>query len=146
MTTDPISTPDTVPTMSDLAAVPPAPAPAGLAGTGPKGKTRHPWGVWGLSIITLGIYYLYWYFKVNSELRDYDASIQVEPGIATLAAIIPIANLVTIYNCGGRIEQAQVKTGVPERCSGVIGLVLGILGGFSVVYYQSQLNKIWAAA
>ncbi len=83
---------------------------------------------------------------MNSELRDYDASIQVEPGIATLAAIIPIANLVTIYNCGGRIEQAQVKTGVPERCSGVIGLVLGLLGGFSVVYYQSQLNKIWAAA
>ncbi len=135
MTTDPISVPDAGGAESS--------APASRAALG---KTRHPWGVWGLSIITLGIYYLYWYFKVNSELKAYDTAIEVEPGIALLAALIPIANLVSLFNTGGRIEQAQVTSGVPERCSGILGVVLGILGGFSVVYYQSQLNKMWAAA
>jgi len=28
--------------------------------TGPTGKIRNPWAVIGLSIITLGIYALYW--------------------------------------------------------------------------------------
>ena len=113
MTTEPISTPGTIPAASDLAAVPPAPAPTGRPSTGPIGKTRNPWGVWGLSLITLGIYYLYWYFTVNSELRAYDASIEVEPGIATLAAIVPIANLVTIYNCGRPHRAGPGEVGCP---------------------------------
>ncbi len=139
MTTEPISVPD--------AGGPESSAPTPRASSGAAlGKTRHPWGVWGLSIITFGIYYLYWYYTVNSELKAYDTSIEVEPGIALLAALVPIANLVSLFNTGGRIEQAQVKSGVAERCSGILGVVLGILGGFSVVYYQSQLNKMWAAA
>lgn len=44
------------------------------------GKTRNPWGVWLLSLITIGIYPLIWYFKINKELRDFDPSIDVQPG------------------------------------------------------------------
>jgi hypothetical protein len=33
-------------------------------------KIRSPFGVFVLAIVTLGIYYLVWYFKVNREIRD----------------------------------------------------------------------------
>jgi hypothetical protein len=34
-------------------------------------KRRSPLGVIGLSLITIGIYGLYWYYKVNDEARTY---------------------------------------------------------------------------
>jgi len=33
-------------------------------------KIRHPLVAFGLVFLTLGIYYLVWYYKVNRELRD----------------------------------------------------------------------------
>ena len=108
------------------------------------GKVRSPWGVWGLAIITLGIYQLYWWYKINEEARDYDERIQVQPGIAVLALFVPIANLVSLVKTGGRIGQAQRFGGLGSRCSGVLGIVFAILFATHLVYYQSQLNKLWA--
>lgn len=107
------------------------------------GKVRKPWGVWGLSIITLGIYQLYWWYKINEEVREYDERIAVQPGIAVFAAIMPIANIVTIVKTGGRLSQAQRFGGLANRCSGGLGFVLAILFGMHIVYYQGQLNKLW---
>src|SRR4051812_40137812 len=91
----------------------------GIRMSGGVGKTRGPVVVWLLTIVTLGIYFLYWYFKVNEELRDHDASIEVSPGIATLAQFVPIANWVSFYNAGGRIRQAQRS----DECSPIVGLL-----------------------
>jgi hypothetical protein len=33
-------------------------------------KIRNPWGVLGLSLITLGIYYVFWWYFINREMRD----------------------------------------------------------------------------
>ena len=110
----------------------------------PVGKTRHPWGVWGLSIITFGIYYLYWWFKINEELKDYDTQIQVSPALALLANFVPICDLVTIVKTGGRISQAQTTADTIARCSGWLGLLLGFLFGLHVVYYQTALNDLWS--
>ena len=35
------------------------------------GKTRNPWGVWLLALVTLGIYLLWWYYTINNEIREY---------------------------------------------------------------------------
>ena len=37
---------------------------------GGLGKIRNPWGVIGLSIITLGIYFIYWQYASFKELKD----------------------------------------------------------------------------
>jgi hypothetical protein len=116
---------------------------AAMAADRRAGKTRNPWGVWLLSLITFGIYGLYWYYKVNAEVRDYDGSIEVEPGISLLAQFIPIANLVSMVKTGGRIARAQASANRPERCSGGIGFLLIFVLGTWIVYYQSQLNKVW---
>jgi drug/metabolite transporter (DMT)-like permease len=112
------------------------------------GKTRNPWGVWLIALITLGVYFFVWYYKVNRELRDYDPDIEVEPGIALLAVllgwiVIFIFAWVSVYRTGDRIQQAQTTSGANEPCNGWLGILLYILGGFNMVYYQSQLNKVW---
>ncbi len=112
------------------------------------GKTRNPWGVWLLALVTCGIYNYYWYYKINEEVRDYDANIKVDPVLALLAVAFGailcfVPPIVSIYNSGTRIRQAQQTAGAEERCSGGLGLLLAFLGGFHHVYYQSQLNKCW---
>jgi hypothetical protein len=108
------------------------------------GKTRNPWGAWGLSLVTLGVYGLYWWFKVNEEVRGYDSRVQVQPGLAVLALFVPIANIVSVVRTGGRIAQAQVGAGAPGRCSGGLGFLFGLLFATHIVYYQGQLNEVWA--
>src|SRR6478609_9385191 len=134
MTMDPEPTPAEE-TPAEVAATPPpvptapapvaTPTPASVAGRA-VGKTRNPWGVWGLSLITLGIYFLYWYYKVNDEVRNYDRSIEVEPGISLLAQFIPIANIISFYKSGERIDRARTTAGVSDQCSAIAGLLLQI--------------------
>lgn len=128
------------------ASMTPAAFPGTVAGGSDRrvGKTRGPWIVWLLSLVTFGIYFLYWYYKVNDEVREYDGSIEVEPGISLLAQFIPIANIVSAVKCAGRIARAQSTAGASGRCSPLLGFVLLFVAGTWVVYYQSQLNQVWA--
>ena len=143
---DPLVAPaDALPAESP-ASMTPAAFPGTVAGGSDRrvGKTRGPWIVWLLSLVTFGIYFLYWYYKVNDEVREYDGSIEVSPGIALLAQFIPIANLVSMVKTAGRIARAQSTSGSSSRCSGLIGFLLIFVFGTWTVYYQSQLNQVWA--
>ena len=113
---------------------------------GPRGLTRSPIAVWlFLPLVTLGIYSLVWHYKINRELRDFHPSIQVDPGLALLAMFFPIACWVTLYNTGKRIAQAQQLAGLGTPCSGGLGVVACFFFGLHAVYYQSQLNRLWAS-
>jgi drug/metabolite transporter (DMT)-like permease len=112
------------------------------------GKTRNPWGVWLIALVTLGVYFFVWYYKVNRELRDYDPDIEVEPGLALLAVLLGwivffVFAWVSVYRTGDRIQHAQTTSGATERCNGWLGILFYMLGGFNMVYYQSQVNKVW---
>jgi hypothetical protein len=116
---------------------------------GTIGKKRNIFAVWlGLPIITLGIYNLVWWYKINREIKDFDHRIEVNPGWA-VASLFPgvylllIPAIMTTLNTGKRIRQAQVSAGLPGTCSGGLGLLLTILFGLNSLYYQAELNKIW---
>jgi Domain of unknown function (DUF4234) len=109
------------------------------------GKSRSPVGVWLLSMITLGIYFIVWWYKINRELRDYHNSIQVTPGLSTLALFVPVAAWVTTFTTGSRIGQAQVLGGLGSSCSGGLGLLGSFFFGVHTIYYQGQLNRLWAS-
>jgi drug/metabolite transporter (DMT)-like permease len=111
-------------------------------------KRRNPWGVFGLSIITLGIYAIVWYYKINNELRNY--GIENRPGIATLAvtlgAVLLVPPFVSYYKSADRILQAQKRAQSEERIIPVLALLLIlVVSVFALPYYQSQLNKVWDA-
>lgn len=111
------------------------------------GKNRGPVTVVILSIITFGIYYLYWYYSVNSEMRRYRPSIEVSPGIALLSQFVPIANWISAYNTAGRLLTLEDAGRVPDRISPGIALVLHILLGIAYPFYvQDHLNRLWEAA
>ena len=48
---------------------------------------RNPLGVLGLSFITLGIYFFYWYYQINDELRRFEHDETISP-VRSLMAII----------------------------------------------------------
>jgi hypothetical protein len=110
------------------------------------GKQRNPVTVWLLAIVTFGIYGLYWWYKANEEVGQYDSSIEVNPILSVLALFIPIANIVTIVRTGSRIGQAQQNAGRQRECSGGLGVLLAILVALDFMYYQANLNKLWEGA
>ena len=117
--------------------------------TGRMGKTRNiflVWLVWPL--ITLGIYHLVWWYKINQEAHDLDADIEVNPAIAvvaiTLGVLIIVPPWVSIFRTGDRIGRMQSAAGLPSSCSGVLGLIASFFFGLHSLYYQNELNKIWA--
>jgi hypothetical protein len=117
--------------------------------TGRVGKTRNIWLTWLIwPLITLGIYHFVWYYKINREARDFDENIDVKPELSLLAVligwIIIVPPFVSIYRTGERIAQMQEDAGMERSCSGVIGLVLAFFAGLYSLYYQYELNRIWA--
>jgi len=117
--------------------------------TGRVGKIRNiflVWLVWPL--ITLGIYRIVWWYKINREARDLDERIIVSPGLAvlaiTLGVFIIVPPFVSIYKTGERIGQMQAAAGLSSSCNGVLGLIGSFVLGLDALYYQSELNKIWA--
>jgi hypothetical protein len=117
--------------------------------TGRMGKTRNIFLVWLVwPFITLGIYRIVWYYKINREARDLDERIIVSPGLAvlavTLGAFIIVPPFVSIYKTGERIGQMQAAAGLSSSCNGVLGLIGSFVFALDALYYQSELNKIWA--
>jgi hypothetical protein len=117
--------------------------------TGRAGKTRNIWLVWLLwPLITLGIYHLVWWYKINHEARDFDENIKVEPVLSLLAlvpgAVIIVPPFVSVYRTGERIGQMQEDAGMDRSCNGWLGLVASFFLSLHVLYYQSELNHIWA--
>ncbi len=53
-----------------------------------------------------------------------------------------IAPLISFYNTGNRIRNAQHAAGLAPTCSPVVGLLLCFVFGAKVIYYQAELNKI----
>lgn len=75
-------------------------------------KERNPLGVWALSIVTLGIYYLVWYYKINKEMRR-AFGIDVDPAMAviaiTLGSFIIVPPFVSVYRTGRRASKHSSK-------------------------------------
>lgn len=114
----------------------------------PAGAPSSPVVTWLLTLVTLGIYWLVWYYKVNKQVKAIDPTIEVKPGMAvvavTLGAFLIVPPFVSIVKTGSRIAQAQRAAGVTADCSGGIGLVLAFVFSLTPLYYQSKLNTVWA--
>ena len=119
---------------------------------GAQVKTRSPWGVFFLSLVTLGIYYLVWYFKINRELRD--VGIGTSPLTSLLAIsigwIIIVPPFVSTWNTLGRIKEAEERFGSTAELSRGLGFILYLIAliflPFELPYMQEHLNRLWRSA
>jgi hypothetical protein len=123
-----------------------------IGGTGATAKIRNPLGVVALSIVTIGIYYIFWWYFINREMRDLgrarNTDLGQSPGQSvlaiTLGALIIVPALVTLWRTSARIESSQEAVGLGNRVSGpIIFILLLLIGPVGIWYAQSELNKAW---
>jgi hypothetical protein len=113
-------------------------------------RTRHPFAPLGLSLITFGVYGLYWYYTINREMRDLGED--VKPGRAllavTLGALVIVPAVLSMYHTAERILRLQTRAGVQTPISPVLAvvmLVIPIVNYFQMYYLQSALNGAYEA-
>ena len=134
-------------------------------------RVRAPLGAFALGAVTLGMYWLYWNYRVNDDVRMYLRSYSIRPLISTIAVIglflaLPLAvvtvltevwwllaivallvvmAMVGIVHTARRVITAQEQAAVEPSSAG-LALML-FLGGFlGVAYLQAGLNRAWMQA
>ena len=124
---------------------------------GGQAKVRNLWIQLLLLVVTLGLYYLYWYYAINRELRDFgrtrDARLEISPGIALLAitvgGLILVPPFVSAYRTVKRVQVAEELAGIQAhaRINHALGFLLFVIGfvffPIEVFYLQVHLNRLW---
>ena len=122
-----------------------------------EAKIRNLWLVLLLLVVTLGFYYLYWYYSINRELRDYgrheDRRLDIDPGMSllaiTLGAFLIVPPFVSAWRTVKRVRAAERLAGIPydDHLNHALGFVLFIVGfvllPIEVFYVQHHLNRLW---
>jgi Domain of unknown function (DUF4234) len=127
-----------------------------IRGTQEQGKIRHPFGVLGLSIITLGIYWWVWYYKLNKELADIGRAHDTEecgtsPGTSllavTLGVFIIVPPFVSLYRTWVRKRNAAHLVGAEEGLEPWIGwLLMVVVSLIGSIVFQYEMNKVMQSA
>lgn len=122
-----------------------------IANTGELAKIRNPLGVLGLSLVTLGVYYWVWYFKVNKEMATLGQSKGTEdagtsPGTSLLATTLGILLLVppyvSMFKATKRLNATERLSGRGEGMdAGLLWLLLVFLSPVGIYLFQQNLNK-----
>lgn len=125
--------------------VPPMPA-SPMVSAGPPGKVRSPLVVILLSIVTLGIYFLFWNYAVFEELK-----MRTGQGVGgliglLLALCIGIVNWFLLPAEIGNMYRAE---GLEPPVSGLTGFwnLIPLIGGIIwIVKVQNAMNRRWEAS
>lgn len=123
-----------------------------IAGGGSNAKIRNVVAVAVLSIITIGIYLVYWWYQINREMADLGRAKGTDdlgdsPMKSLLAlfpgAIVVVPAIWTTVTTFKRIQKAQQLTG-QSPINGWLGLVLYVVISPALyAYMQSGLNSVW---
>jgi len=142
------------PNASSAGAPPSATANHVAIAPGSTAKVRGPIMVAVLSIVTLGIYVLFWWYFINREMADYGRArgtkdLGESPTASVLAlfpgGIVVVPAIWTTVTTFQRIQEAQRLNG-QTPINGWLAFVLVLV--FSPAFYgymQSGLNSAWRA-
>jgi hypothetical protein len=128
-----------------------------------------PLGVFALSVVTLGLYWLFWYYRVNDDVRVILRNYSIRPLVSTLAIVgmfvagpivvvailaewwwlLAVAGLfvlmgwVGFLHTGRRVVTAQEQIGVEPSSAGLAMLLYVVAGFLGGSYLQAGLNRAW---
>jgi len=120
--------------------------PTTSSGWGPVGKVRNPWGVIGLTLITCGIYFLYWTYQVFREMKEHSYEGIGGPIGLVIGIFIGVVNWFLIP---AEIGNMYVRAGEEKPVSGVTGFwnLIPLVGGIIwIIKVQDALNTRWETA
>ena len=110
----------------------------------PIGKSRSPWSVWWLSGLTLGVYYLVWYLKLNKEIaRATGVDVAVGSYLLCLSQLVPIANSISLAHTARRLATAQEQAGELPTVSARRTILASFWFGSQTRYLQRRANELW---
>ena len=100
-----------------------------------------------LSIITCGIFGLYWFCTLNNDTNKVSGHPEATGGVAALLLTIitcGIYSLFWMYNMGTRIDEVKMRRGMPCGNTGTLYLILALVGfgWVAEIILQSELNKL----
>jgi hypothetical protein len=129
--------------------------PVQISGSNHVGKIRNPLGVVGLTIITFGIYFFIWYYKVNKEMAEMGRArgtdeLGTSPATSLMAVLFGwillfIPPLVSEYKTCDRLNKAERLVGLQGMEAGLLFLLWIFLGPVGHYIFQSNLNKVLQA-
>ena len=98
-----------------------------------------------LSIITCGIYGIYWFYCLNEDVNAVTGRPGTSGGLVIVFTIITcgIYGLYWAYKMGDKLDQARADHGIPTGSLAILYLVLCIFG-LSIVAWalmQSEINQ-----
>ena len=107
-------------------------------------KHRRPWLIPVWTVLTAGIYWFYWHWRVNRELRDAFV-MPVGPFLSLLAItigwVLVFPPFLAWWRLLGRIDEAQRRRGVERRIVKPVGFLLFLTLLLGPVYAQAELNR-----
>lgn len=115
-----------------------------------KGKVRNPVVVILLSLITCGIYMIYWLFVVSGEINKTLGEEKISAPLYFLLGLICFPLIyVGMYKMDECIFDIRTRLGMPANKNFILWLLLSFVGIGSIVFLyqvQSQLNEVWEKA
>jgi hypothetical protein len=123
-----------------------------IQGSQESAKVRNPLGVIGLMMITLGIYGIVWYYKINKEMAEMGRArntdeLGTSPTTSLMAVLFGwillfIPPLVSEYKTCARLNAAERQMGLQGMEPGLLFLLWVFLGPVGHYIFQSNLNKV----
>jgi len=113
-----------------------------------KGEVRNPTTVWILSLVTCGLYGLYWFYLIGNELKNYLGKEDLNP--TTDIIITLVCSVYALYlpiKYGKLVFEAQQRAGIPDATDqGIKFLLMNFLClGLGYMMLQKELNRVWEA-
>jgi hypothetical protein len=124
-----------------------------IQGTQATAKIRNPLGVIGLTLITFGIYGIFWYYFINREMADFGRArgtteLGDSPGTSvlavTLGALVIVPALVSIYNTCKRVQATARLSGDRDpMAAGLLFVLYIFISPVAQWLIQDLLSKSW---
>jgi len=120
------------------------------------GTRREPGLVLLLSLLTCGIYYIYWVYKVSGEVQDFLGEPDTPPVVELLLTALTCGLYLFYWDwkMAEKIATMQARVGLPSTNNALLYLVLNLLGAGPIgglglivpLIEQGHLNDVWRAA
>lgn len=100
-----------------------------------------------LSIITCGLYSIFWFIKLTDEINYVsNHTSDTSGGMAFVLTIITcgIYGYIWYYKMGEKLDEAAFLKGYPQQSRGILYIILGLfgLGIVSYALMQDSLNNL----
>ena len=115
-------------------------------------RQRSPAMVIILSLVTCGLYPLYWYYRTSGDIQSALGTYDTEPGVEVVLIVVTCGIYVIYwwYKYGTRVMELQRLRGAPVRDNVLLYTLLSAVGAWlgwmdlvNMAIMQSDLNDLW---